>query len=182
MIDYSSVNYDYLSYIGMSAEPKQLRVLKKLTAHLELTPGYAPLRVFRGRGVVTANEAEDCLSILEAPQAEFGAPVGSTRRRKEQWPLLLQGWPKDDPVNPSDPAYLLKAAVEKQLSGIVDLEDPSGAQRTDPLYMLGGDVVSFSIGTGIVRPANDETGKSRLAYFFIPLLLEIATDKAQPQL
>lgn len=181
MTDYSTIDYSYLSYVGSSSDSKQLRILKKLTAHLELTPGYAPLKVFRGVATITAKEAVDCLSILEAPQAEFGFPAGSTHR-KEQWPLLLQGWPKDDPLNPSDPAYALKAAVEKQIAGIIDAEDPTGGIRRDDLYLLGGDVAGFSIGAGVVRPPNDDTGKSRLANFFIPLLLSITTDKTQPSI
>lgn len=165
------------------ADPKQLRILKKLTAHLELTSGYgtedAPLKVFRGKAVITAKEAEDCLSILEAPRPIIGTPAGEQGlNRKETWTLLVQGWPKDDQENPSDPAYLIKAAVEQHLSLVV-AEIPNGVARTDDLYMLGGDIAAMTIGQGVVRPPSEE-GSSRLAMFYLPLYLEITTDVRNP--
>jgi len=176
-------DYSYLSYPGMETEPKQLRVMKKLTAHLELTPGFEGIKVFRGRGVVTSAEAENALSLLEAPRSLFGEGAGyGQTKRSEQWALILQGFPVDDRENPSDPAYVLKAAVEIQLAAVVDNDSGNGVQRTDSLYLFGGDIASMDIGQGIVRPANQESGASRLAEFFIPLLLEIQTDKAKPHI
>ena len=175
------VEYDYLDYAGAAQDPKQLRIMKKLCLHLALTPGYAPLTISRGKGTVTAKEAEDTLSLLEAPRSLFGEPAGRGGiRRDEQWALLLQGWPKDDPKNPSDPAYALKAAVEMQLASIIHNDDRQGRTRTDRLYRLGGDIASMEIGQGIVRPVSQDQGNSRLAEFFIPLLIEIQTDKLNP--
>ncbi len=160
-------------------DPKQLRILKKLTAHLEVTSGYEPLRVFRGKSVITAKEAMDCLSILEAPRPIIGSGAGEQKlKRLEEWTLLVQGWPKDDAENPSDPAYHLKAAVEQQLSLIV-AEHPDGRARTDDLYLLGGDIASLTIGQGVVRPPSEEAA-SRLAMFYLPLILEITTDVRNP--
>ncbi len=161
------------------ADPKQLRILKALTRHLEATPGYAPLKVFRGKALITAKEAEDCLSILEAPRPIQGSPAGGAALvRQETWTLLLQGWPKDDPANPSDPAYYLKAAVERHLAEIVREDNVHGILRSDTLYRLDGDVTGMSIGQGVVRPPEEQT--SRLAMFYIPLVLEIQTDVGDP--
>jgi hypothetical protein len=152
-----------------------------MTSHLRRTPAYDPLKVFRGKGVITAKEAEDTLSILEAPRPIIGSPAGPEGlKRNESWTLLLQGWPKDDAVNPSDPAYALKAAVERQLAEIVRDDDPHGRQRSDELFMLGGDISSLIIGQGIVRPVNQDQGNSRLAEFYIPLILGIQTDVLNP--
>lgn len=163
-------------------DSKQLRILKKLTAHLAATPDYAPLKIVRGLGVISAKDAADneaVLSILEAPRPIIGTPAGEQGLiRNESWTLLLQGWPVDDKKNPSDPAYALKAAVEKRLSEIVKEDSKNGIMRTDPLYMLGGDVGSMIIGQGVVRPP--EGAASRLAMFFLPLILEVKTDVSNP--
>lgn len=181
MTDYDDTDYSYLDAEIEAGDPKQLRIMKRLSAHLAKTSGYDPLIVIRGKGTITTKEAEDTLSLLEAPRSLFGDPVGwGGVKRDEQWALLLQGWPKDDPKNPSDPAYKLKAAVEKQLADIVANEDPHGRTRTDKLYLLDRDCASIHIGQGIVRPVSQEQGNSRLAEFFIPLLLEIQTDKLNP--
>jgi hypothetical protein len=47
------------------------------------------------------------------------------------WSLMVQGWPADDPVNPSDPAYDLLAMVEMRLARLV-AEAPGG--RNGGLY------------------------------------------------
>lgn len=178
MTDYSYLREDLLP----GQDSKQLRILKKITSHLRRTPGYEDnLKVFRGKGVITAKEVEDTLSLLEAPRPIIGTPAGPEGlKRNEQWTLLLQGWPKDDPEHPSDPAYRMKAAVEKQLAEIVRDDDPQGRERTDELFKLGGDISSLVIGQGIVRPANQESGNSRLAEFYIPLILELQTDVTNP--
>jgi hypothetical protein len=159
--------------------PKQLRILRKLTAILEVTSGYAPLKVFRGKSTITAREAMDCLSILEAPRPIIGESAAENEvKRLEEWTLLVQGWPKDDAENPSDPAYFMKGKVEQMLSLII-AEHPQGIARTDPLYMLGGDIASLTIGQGVVRPPSDEAA-SRLAMFYLPLILTITTDVRNP--
>jgi hypothetical protein len=162
------------------ADSKQLRVLKKFTAHLELTSGYEGIKCYRGKLIVSAKEVEDCLSILEAPRPTIGAPAGHEGyRRKETWTLLVQGWPKDDKENPSDPAYAMKAAVEQWLYRIIAINEQDGLPKYPDLYMLGNDLVSLTIGQGVVRPPEQE-GASRLAMFYLPLILEITTDVSNP--
>lgn len=161
------------------ADSKQLRILKKLTAHLEVTSGYEGIKCFRGVLIVSAREVEDCLSLLEAPRPVIGQPAGHNgQHRLETWTLLVQGWPKDDKKNPSDPAYALKAAVEQWLYRIIAVNEKSG-EPIYPEYMLQGDLVSLTIGQGVVRPPEQE-GASRLAMFYLPLIAEITTDISNP--
>jgi hypothetical protein len=161
-------------------DPKQLRILKKLTNHLELTSGYEGIVVWRGKSVVSAKDIENCLSILEAPRPLVGLGAGENRhKRLENWTLLLQGWPKDDKENPSDPAYYLKAACEQWLSRIIAVDDNTGLPLYKETYMLGGDISALTIGQGLVRPPSEE-GASRLAMFFLPLIVELTTDVRNP--
>jgi hypothetical protein len=164
----------------LPTDSKQLRILKKLCNHLELTSGYEGIKVFRGKTVVSAQEIEDCLSILEAPRPVVGEAAGHLgHKRNESWTLLLQGWPKDDKKNPSDPAYNLRAAVEKWLSRITEVDERSGLAKYPDLYLLGGDIGSMIVGQGVVRPPSEDAA-SRLAMFYLPLILEITTDIRNP--
>ena len=161
-------------------DPKQLRILKKLSNFLELTCGFEGIKVYRGKTVVTAKELEDCLSILEAPRPVVGQPAGHLgHKRLETWTLLLQGWPKDDPDNPSDNAYILKAACEQWLYRIIAVDEAGGMPLYPEVYLLGGDIASLTIGQGLVRPPTEEAA-SRPAMFFLPLIVEITTDVSNP--
>lgn len=161
-------------------DSKQLRILKKLTAHLELTSGYEGIKCYRGKLVVSAKEVEDCLSILEAPRPVVGQPAGHQgHKRLETWTLLVQGWPKDNKENPSDPAYAMKAAVEQWLYRLIAVEEQTGLPVYKDLYLLGGDIASLTIGQGVVRPPSEDAA-SRLAMFYLPLILEITTDVSNP--
>lgn len=182
----------------MAVDPKQLRVLKKLVAHLEGInpdngdpatglPYEVDLRgkVYRGRSILTIDDAEDAISILEFPRQDIYSPVGDHGLvRQHSWNLMLQGWPADDPTNPSDPAYELLALVEMRLARLV-AEAPQG--RIGGLYpdeyMLGQvngqyELASLIIAPGIVRPPEDAA--SRLAMFYMPLVLGVRLNVADP--
>jgi hypothetical protein len=175
------------------ADPKLLRALKNLTAHLEGInpdnddpatgqPYTVDLRdhVFRGRSILTIKDAENALSILEFPRQDIYSTVGEHGIvRKDSLSIMLQGWPADDPENPSDPAYLLKAMVEMRLARIV-AERPNGMRGGvyPDEYMLGGELASLIIAPGIVRPPED--AGSRLAMFYMPLVLGIRVNVADP--
>lgn len=164
----------------LDQDPKQLRIIKKLCNHLELTSGYEGITVFRGKAIVSAKEVEDCMSILEAPRPLIGQPAGHEgHKRLETWTLLVQGWPKDDKDNPSDPAYYLKAAVEERLYRIIAVNENTGLPTYPQEYLLGKDIASMTIGQGVVRPPEQEAA-SRLAMFYLPLMLEITTDVRNP--
>lgn len=180
--------------------PKRLRVLEKIVALLEgINPTNTyphpedgdvayPLdmrgKVFIGRLTVSTDEAEDALSVLENPRPLDGDEAGWDRLlRQGDWILLLQGWPRDNIKNPSAPAYKLAALAEHRLARIVQLDS-----RGDPMYpddyLLGYDaegdreIVSLSIGQSVVRPPQDTN--SRLAMFFVPLTIRLATNPSTP--
>lgn len=167
-------------------EPRDLAVLKALTALLEgITYGNGyPYdlrgRVFRGRLRFGADESPPMLSILEAPNpddrvlasaAEFG------RVSLEPWSVLIQGWAIDDPANPTDPAYYLKAAVEKRLSAVLEVR--RNGEPADPdSYMLGRRVAGLVLRRGLVRPPTE--GVSELAFFYLPVVINMPTDPLTP--
>ena len=184
----------------MAIVPVQLRILQRLTEHLErLNPDdiVAPdadditydLRgkVYRGRRVFGDQDDTALVTIVEAPKPEpWDAADVYEMMGQVSWLLLVQGREAavDDPAaaeaaHPTDRVYWLKAAVEKQLSRIVELSD--GARR--PLYpdefMLGEKLISgFSISPGVVAgPDGEKVGQ---AFFYIPLLVKYAVELKQP--
>lgn len=176
---------------------KQLRILQKLTTHLE---GINPTnddpatgdpytidlrgKVLRGKSVITVDDAEDIVSILEFPRQDIYAPVGGHGIVREiSWMIMVQGWPRDDPNNPSDRAYTIKAMVEQRLSRLV-VEKSNGRGPAYPdEYMLGqhegvNELTSLIIAPGVVRPPEDTV--SRLAMFYMPLVLGVKLDVSNP--
>ena len=186
--------------------PKELRVIEKIVTILEginptnTYPFYDTMnpeveqqaaypidlrnKVFVGRLTVSTDEAEDALSLLENPRPLDGDEAGWDRLlRAGDWLLLLQGWPRDNIKKPSEAAYKLAALAKHRLSRIVQLDS-----RGDPMYPddyllgfdAGGDreIVSLSIGQSVVRPPAD--ANSRLAMFFVPLTIRLATNPSTP--
>lgn len=179
---------------------KRLRILQKMTALLEginptntythpeegVVPYPLDLRknVFRGRLTVSNEEAQDALSLLENPRPLDASEVGWDKLlRVGDWIILLQGWPRDNIKNPSDPAYKLAALCEARLSRIAEVDS-----RGDPVYpgdyLLGVDsegheeIERLSIGQSVVRPPSDTN--SRLAMFYIPLVVRFASTPSKP--
>ena len=161
--------------------PLRLRILKALTASLELTEyqydDAVPKQtmaglVFRGRVLFGDDDPEVLLSILEAPipvdQIE-GAPdnVASTGT----WELLVQGFVQDDHNNPTDPAHYLMAAVKVRLA-------KEKARNADfDILGLGNHVTDLRFGAGVVRPPDEISSK---AYFWLNVSLEIVEDLTKP--
>ena len=173
---------------------KKLRIMKRLVSLLEeiteftytddageeITVQYDLAgKIFRGLSVIPAHTAKDALSILEAPRPVFGDGAGEKGlKRKGPWTLLLQGWPEDDTYNPSDPAYLLEAACCQQLAKITAVDSEGMDKHPEVTSRFKGDILSLTIGQGVVRPPEDNV--SRLAMFYLPLVVEIATDLEHP--
>lgn len=185
--------------------PKRLRIVEKLVTLLEGInptntylvhgdPAEPPVEaaypidmrksVFMGRLTVSTDEAEDAMSILENPRPLDASEVGWDKlMRQGDWILLLQGWPRDDIKNPSRPAYKLAALAEQRLARVVEVDS-----RGDPMYpedhLLGLDaegdpeIIGLSIGQSVVRPPQDSN--SRLAMFYIPLVVSLATNPGKP--
>lgn len=184
--------------------PKRLRVIEKLRDLLEgINPTNTypvqlgeddpvetayPIdmrgKVFIGRLTVSTEEAEDALSLLENPRPIDASEAGSDKLlRVGDWILLLQGWPRDDIKNPSIPAYKLAAMAEQRLARVVQLD--SGDNPVYPGdYLLGLDslgdpeIESMSIGQSVVRPPQD--ANSRLAMFYIPLVIRLVSNPSTP--
>ncbi|MBK3745541.1 hypothetical protein G3A39_41000 [Paraburkholderia aspalathi] len=162
----------------MNETPFRLRVLHGLTKVLE---GVNPdngfqfdMRnsVFRGRVKYGPKDPIPMISILEAPiPLDVLRSKGENPNSTGEWELLIQGFVKDDFVNPSDPAHHLMAEVKAALAA---------EKRRDNIYnMLGmeGRVVEMYIGQGTVRPPDDATDK---AFFWLTLTLKLVEFLTEP--
>lgn len=167
------------------ADSYRLEVLKSLTAvlqgikHIEGDPdnnwdGFdLSNAVFRGRSVYGDDSPETFLSILEAPRPGPDNTAGHNgEARKEEWPLLLQGFVQDDKLNPLDPVYPLLDVVERRLSMITAVRPQTGNPLYPSLYMLGNKVSSFTFGPGVARPPAE--GVSSKAFFYMQLSIGLA--------
>lgn len=165
---------------------KRLDVLKALTAHLEgINPdnGYKHdlrKKVYRGRTRFGAEKLGNLpmLSILESKAPDFGMPADEENTvRLDEWILLVQGWAKDDPINPTDPAYLLAAEVEARL-GMLVVKDDTGEPIYPGVYRLGQKIAKLTLAQPVVRPP--EEGLSDTSFFFLPIRVGIKTDLRNP--
>ena len=170
--------------------PFRLRVLTALTAALkEITPangylfdladfdpgdGYPRARVYRGRAWFGEDDPIPMLSLLEADAADetSNTPHGVAAGRYE-WSLMIQGFVDDDPLNPTDPAYILAADVVRRLA-IETVRKLTPGDRSSDSDILGiglrgvNKLTALRVGTPMVRPADDVSAK---AYFALPLTL-----------
>lgn len=162
--------------------PIRLEALKRMTAVLEgitVANGYLhdlAGHVHRGRGVYGDETPVPCLSILEAPIPLDQLPSAKDNvAQTGPWELVVQGWVKDDRVNPTDPAHVLLADVKRCLARErlkTDWDDPA-----DGIFGLGRFVTALYIGPGVVRPPEEISAK---AYFWLTVTLDIAEDMTKP--
>lgn len=173
----------------MADVPFRLAVLKALTALLEQTTGTdvdglphnLVGQVFRGRTEFGDETVLPALSILEAPNPDIGNFAGNGEAMRDNWVLLIQGWAKDDKMNPSDPAYYLAAATVAQLGKIVATkEDGSGRPADKVAYQLGGLIDTLQVGPYVVRPLDNKA--SSRAFFYLPIRIGLAQTIAEPYL
>lgn len=162
------------------ADSLRLQVLKALTAHLEGITTAAGYRfdlagaVFRGRGKFGDTDPDTMVSILENPRPDLGLYADDTTR-SEGWPLLLQGWCPDDPMNPTDPVYGLLDDVERRLARLVAISS-IGEEKYPSEYLLGHLITKLELSPGVVRPPTE--GISSRAFFYLPLRVGLAVDLA----
>lgn len=172
--------------------PFKLRILHGLTASLkQITPGngfvydlsdnaQVGTRVFRGRAWFGEGDPIPMLSILEgvAPGDFVAEPPVDTSTSEYTWPLIVQGFVNDDPENPTDPAHLLQADVRKRLAYEKTRKIVGDVSTRDIFGLgLGRFLVDLTIGSGVVRPADDISSK---AYFWLSLGLRIVDKAANP--
>lgn len=167
--------------------PVRLQILRALTNALkEIHPGngyefdlrdnnLGQARVVRGRLHIGDDEPLPMVSIVEP---SMGPESLSTQRqpdntgRSGQWDLVIQGWAKDDPANPTDIGYQLEAEVRRRLT----LEKPARTNR--PGSMGGVSIFGFpttvlenmTIGTPVVRP-NEHVSEQAVFYLVITLTI-----------
>lgn len=160
----------------MSKIPFRLRVLKALTKTLEAVPdgngGTMEGAVFRGRIVFGDNEPLPMISVLEPPiPLEALMRNGDNQKSTGNWELLVQGFVRDDPSNPTDPAHVLMADVKAAL--VFEKRRERGRNAFD----LAGRVVEVHIGQGVARPADDVSDRG---FFWLLLTLKLVEDLADP--
>lgn len=167
---------------------KKLRLLKKLTKHLEgITPEWHPDcpldmtdKVYRGRTVFGEEVPNPFIAILEAPRQINPNGGGSAKlMQDEDWTLLIQGFAEDNPTHPTDPAYEFLAWVQMRMARITT-EKKSGARGGEypDEWRLGGLVAEVRYQIPIVRPGNDDV--SGTAYFYMPISVGTVTDLTNP--
>lgn len=156
----------------------RLKVVKALTDALaEITPanGYQHNmtgRVYRGRLMLTEEDGLPAIAINEPPQLKDSPPTRENGSAKTELTLLIQGFVKDDRINPTDPAYRLLADVQKRLA--------AEKVRDDGFDLLGfGErVTGLSIGQGVVRPPDEVV--SATAHFWLPVTLTFGERLTDP--
>ncbi len=157
----------------------KLKVLKALTSALEeitVANGYQhdlAGRVHRGRLLFTQEDGLPHLAINEPPQMPDGivAPDGSPSHFTKH-PLLIQGFVEDDRQNPTDPAYLLLADVQKRLA----IERTRG--RGYDILGFGDRIHALRIGQAVVRPPDAVVSDN--SFFWLPVTLEYAEELQNP--
>lgn len=162
--------------------PVRLEVQRRLSAALgEITEtaGYKHTltgNVFRGRVVFGDETPLPSLSILEAPIPLDQLPSAKDNGNQAgPWELVVQGWVKDDKVNPTDPAHVLMADVKQRLA--LERRKSDWDEPEEGILGLGRVVTAMYIGAGVVRPPDEISAK---AYFWLTITLDIAENMAEP--
>jgi hypothetical protein len=173
--------------------PFRLLLLRALTSSLkEIVPsdgytndlsdfdpgdGSTQERVFRGRAWFGDSDPIPMVSVLEAvePGEELFPSPQDSSQAEYLWGLLIQGFVKDDPTHPTDPAYYLLQDVRRRLIFERNRRKIGRQGSTDPFSAStfapdGCALAAMSIGRGVVRPADDVSAK---AYFWLPVTLTI---------
>jgi len=143
--------------------------------------GVTTARVYRGRAWFGASDPIPMLSILEgvSPADEVAEPPTDTASGEYLWAMHIQGFVDDDPLNPTDPAYLLLSDVRRRLAAERNRKRPGTRGQPDPFGLGAGKntVTGLSFGPGVVRPADDVSAK---AYFWLSLYLKVLDNPEFP--
>ena len=157
-------------------EPFRLRVQKALGARLEeivTTDDATPMtdRVFRGRVTFGDGDPLPMLSILEEPIQDDpdDAPKGG-QAAVTIYRLMIQGFVKDDPMNPTDPGHFLMADVLVKLAEVK--AEAEAAERVFAFPDKAPTVTDIDFGPGVVRPPDGEI--SAQAYFWLNVSFKLA--------
>ena len=138
-------------------------------------------RVVRGRLHIGDDEPVPMVSLLEPPLVP--QPTDTKRQsdntiRHGDWDIVIQGWVKDDPMNPTDGAYQLEAEVRHRLAVEKKRSDARpGSSGGRNYFGLGNKILNMTVGAPVVRP-NEHV--SEQAVFYLVLTLQISEDMAAP--
>lgn len=156
-----------------------LRTIERTTANalptytysLAVDANFPEGRVLRGRVAYGADDPLPMLAIVEDPkQLERDAVPDNETASLGDWDLLIQGFIKDDPVHPTDPAYFLAAdATAKLAEAKADIRNILGLGSKKPM------VEQLHIGAPVIRPPDDI---SATTYFWLPVRLRLVEDTA----
>lgn len=132
-------------------------------------------RVYRGRRSMPVEEIKNCIAIMEVPRPQLGSGVGYNQDvRSTDWTVNLQGWPVEDREHPSDPAYVMAAAVLKRLGRITAVVKDTGDPLYPEHYLLGGAVTKLIVADSVVMPPT--TDLSAVTFWYMPLVISIVQD------
>lgn len=178
----------------MAGVPQQLLVLQRLTELLEginratTDPNTGTFytydlngKVFRGKSEIGTQVQGPFLSLLEATVLEEELFAGEGKKKAiGPWKLLLQGFIEadKDPRAALDPAYVFRAQCQQRLARVIAEKDDGRGPEYPDVYRLGGLIAGLRIYRGVVRPP--ESGVSSMAFFYVPLVVELATDITKP--
>jgi hypothetical protein len=168
------------------SDPFRLRVLKAMTTVLQgITPGNGyqhdlsgtdeNLCVFRGRDTFSTEDPLPMVSVLEHPSALDVVQSKNGTTSAGGWQLLVQGFVRDDIVNPSDPAYFLAADVIKALSAEITRDN---GHNIFGLGFARPSVKSIKIGSPVCRPPDGVNAD--VAFFWLTVELSLSEDLENP--
>ena len=153
--------------------PVRLIIKKRIVEVLEgIDNGAFKDRVFRGRAIFGDDDPIPMISVLEPPiPLETIRSAAENPNQAGRWELLVQGWPKDDKKNPTDPADMLLAKVKAALA--------AERRRDRSMNILGlkNMVTDLHIGHGASRPSDEVSVR---AYFWLIITLKIVEDMSDP--
>lgn len=136
-------------------------------------------RVFRGRTWFGDTDPLPMLSMLEGvnPVEEVAEPPIVQPTAEYDWPITLQGWTIDDPLNPTDTGHLLLADVRRRLAYEVERKMPGDPTTRDILGMRSAGwvrnrVEALRFGSGVVRPADEVSNKTWFWLTVIPRIVD----------
>lgn len=158
----------------------RLRVLKAITTALKtISPANGfeddvSDAVFRGRAYYGADDPLPMIGLIEPPVSDdplYGRADSTVNAAP--WSVIVQGFVRDDKMNPTDPGYRLQSAVRKVLAAEKARTGVGGDRRTPNILGMEGAVTKLEIGSPIVRPSDDI---STVAYFWILIRITLVED------
>jgi len=161
----------------------RLGVLKQLTDYLSTTitvvNGYNNTltdAVFRGRYWFSSNDPLPMVSILEGMTPDRNPVTAGYGQdlQMDKWVLLIQGWVRDDPDNPTDPGHILMGDVKQALGLLRKSLANMEYANTGTAFEY---VTEMEIEAGVVRPPDV---LSERAYFWLRAVVEVVEEMSAP--